>query len=58
MNLHGSAHLPIVPVVVAGVGLLVLFLTNDRKATASELGKALLWGGAFAALFAAAGSCS
>jgi len=57
MNLHASAHLPIVPVVAAVAGLVVLFVTSERKATALELGKSLLWGGTFAALFAAAGSC-
>lgn len=55
MNIHLGAHFPLIPIVASGVGAALLFITN--KAPWPEVGKALLWGGAFAALFASSGSC-
>lgn len=57
MNVHLSAHFPLIQIVVAALGLLILVFLMDKKSWAVELGKALLWAGAFAALFSAAGSC-
>jgi hypothetical protein len=54
MNLHGSTHFPVVPVVAAALGAFLLLA--ERKPWA-EIGKALLWGGIFAALFASSSSC-
>ncbi len=55
MNAHLSAHLPLVPIVAACVGVALMVITT--KQPWNEVGKALLWGGAFAALFASSGSC-
>lgn len=50
MNMHMNAHFPIVPVVAAAVGVVVIALTT--KEPWREVGRALLWAGAFAALLA------
>lgn len=50
MNLHANAHLPIVPVVAAVAGAALVALTS--KEPWKEIGRALLWGGTFAALLA------
>lgn len=55
MNLHLSAHFPLIQIVVAAGGVFVMAVTT--KQPWAEVGKAMLWSGAFAALFAAAGSC-
>lgn len=55
MNIHLGAHFPFVPIVAAAVGLALLVITT--KAPFPELGKAMLWGGTFAALFASSGGC-
>jgi hypothetical protein len=55
MNAHASLHLPLVPIAAAAVGLALIAFT--KPAWLVECGKALLWGGAFAALFASSGSC-
>jgi hypothetical protein len=55
MNTHFSAHLPIVPIVAGVAGAIIIGITT--KQPWAEIGKALLWGGAIAALFASSGSC-
>lgn len=55
MNAHAAVHLPIVPIAAAVVGAFLMVITT--KQPWSEVGKALLWGGTFAALFSATGSC-
>ncbi len=50
MNLHMNAHFPLVPVCAAVLGVLMLAFVT--KAPWSEVGRALLWGGVFAALLA------
>ncbi len=50
MNLHMNAHFPIVPVVAAVGGVFIMAMT--AKDPWREVGRALLWGGAFAALLA------
>lgn len=59
MNVHGSAHLPVVPAVafVAGLLILALMRKDPTHGWQWELGRSLLWGGAFAALFASSGAC-
>jgi uncharacterized membrane protein len=55
MNLHLSAHFPMIQIVVALVGAVVYAIAKSDPW--KEYGKVLLWSGCFAALFAAAGSC-
>lgn len=55
MNTHLSAHFPLIPVVAAGIGIALMVITS--KEPWREVGKTLLWGGTFAALFASSGSC-
>jgi hypothetical protein len=50
MNFHANAHLPIVPVVAAAVGAALYAFVKNKPLV--EIGRALLWGGSFAALFA------
>jgi len=56
MSLHLSARFPAVALIVAALGLLLLFIAF-KKDPWRELGKAMLWGGIFSALFFSAGSC-
>lgn len=56
MNTHLSAHFPTIQVVAFAIGAVVMKITN-KDTPWYEIGKAVLWGGAFSALFAASGSC-
>ena len=55
MNVSFSAHFPIVQIAVAAAGLIAIIF--GKPGWVQELGKAMLWAGLFAALFAASGSC-
>ncbi len=55
MNVHIGAHFPLIPIVAGAAGVVLLVITS--KEPWRELGKALMWGGSFAALFASSGGC-